>query len=523
MGEHRSQIGAARWRAALAAAAVLATAACGSNSGGRGAAPAVPPAGDAATAAASAPASSTGAAGTAQPESAAPAGSPPAAAQTSATPAAKTAGAASAKPGTGSSPAAGSAAAAKPAGTPAAATAAGQSGSDKPRAGAATPLPGGGAAPAPAPATGGPKAEVRLAVLGVASGPLGAVLKPVADGARAWGVTVNERGGLAGHPVKLLFADDGGDPQRALQMAKKFVEQDHVQAFYASNMITTEEAVTPYLEKVHVPIIGNCGCTTTTDSSPAVFQTGPGAGRGMAWAHMAGIVSQAKAHKVAVMYCREANQCKGVRDAAVPLAKEAGLDVVYEAQISIAQPDYTAEVIQARNAGAEAVITIVDNQTTIRFIRSAQRQGWKPFVGIQQSMVDDRMLGIDEAEGVFSAAVVPDYRTDPRLADYRAAIKRVPGSVSATIGANMYTTGQLLEKLAAQLPDNPSGEDFLRIMQGMRGETLGGVYPPLTYKSGVGHVDTNQCAIPVKIHDHAFQDLSGGQFVCAPGWKPVQL
>jgi hypothetical protein len=93
--------------------------------------------------------------------------------------------------------------------------------------------------------------------------------------------------------------------------------------------------------------------------------------------------------------------------------------------------------------------------------------------------------------------------------------------VPATIGANMFTTGQLLEKLAGQLGDNPAGEDFLRIMLGLRGETLGGVYPPLAYKPGVGHVDTNQCAIPVQIHDKAFVVLNGGQFVCAPGWKPV--
>jgi hypothetical protein len=87
----------------------------------------------------------------------------------------------------------------------------------------------------------------------------------------------------------------------------------------------------------------------------------------------------------------------------------------------------------------------------------------------------------------------------------------------------MFTTGQLLEKLAPQLGDNPTGEDFLRVMHALRGETLGGVYPPLAYRPGVGHVETNQCVIPVKIHDKGFVDLSGGQFVCAPGWKPVAV
>ncbi len=50
---------------------------------------------------------------------------------------------------------------------------------------------------------------------------------------------VNSRGGLAGHPVKVVFDDDNGDPQRAIAIARRMVDRDGVLAFFATYMVTT--------------------------------------------------------------------------------------------------------------------------------------------------------------------------------------------------------------------------------------------------------------------------------------------
>jgi branched-chain amino acid transport system substrate-binding protein len=389
-----------------------------------------------------------------------------------------------------------------------------------PAQGAPAPTPGQPAAPSP---SGGPKAEIRFASLGVASGPLGAVIRPIPDAARAWSLYVNEHGGLAGHPVKLVVADDGGDPNRSLALAKQFVEKDKVQAFFGTHMITTEEVVTPYLAQKHVPIIGTCNCSAGNDNSPDVFFFGPSASKGLAWSHLAPLVELTKVKKVAFIYCREAQQCKGAADEAGPMAEKAGLRVVYRAQVSLAAPDYTAEVLEARNAGAEAIAVFADNQTAVRVIRSADRQGWKPAVSIQQSGYDSRMLALKETEGMYTSGIVPDYASDPRLADYRTSIQRVSGGVPAIIGAGTFVVGQLLQKLAPALPDDPTGGDFIRLMEGLRGETMGGLLPPITFRPGVGHEDTNRCVIPAVIHNGRFETPTGDRFVCAPGWKPVAL
>src|SRR2546429_337134 len=92
----------------------------------------------------------------------------------------------------------------------------------------------------------GPKQEIVLGAIGTATGVIGELMAGVREGAKAWAADVNARGGLDGHPVRVVFGDDGGDPSRALALAKRMVEQDKVVAFYAGHGPTTMQAVTPF-------------------------------------------------------------------------------------------------------------------------------------------------------------------------------------------------------------------------------------------------------------------------------------
>ena len=50
---------------------------------------------------------------------------------------------------------------------------------------------------------------------------------------RVWVKWTNAQGGVSGHPVSAIFADDGGDPARHRAAVQKMVEQDKVVAFVA--------------------------------------------------------------------------------------------------------------------------------------------------------------------------------------------------------------------------------------------------------------------------------------------------
>ena len=158
------------------------------------------------------------------------------------------------------------------------------------------------------------------------------------------------------------------------------VEQDKVVAFIGTYLVTTTPAVTPYLEQVGVPMIGGPGGNEIEDHSPMVFNPQIGSDEALGHAIHLAVTSQSDKRKMAILYCREASSCKQQRDRALQFAPLYGMTVVYEAQVSIAQPDFTAEVISARNAGAEIVTMLTDEQTIVRVARSAHRQGWNPVV-----------------------------------------------------------------------------------------------------------------------------------------------
>lgn len=68
--------------------------------------------------------------------------------------------------------------------------------------------------------------------------------------------TANERGGLAGRPVKVVSLDDGYDPQRSLANADTLVNQHGAVALICPLGVPTVGALMPWAEARQVPLIG---------------------------------------------------------------------------------------------------------------------------------------------------------------------------------------------------------------------------------------------------------------------------
>jgi len=107
------------------------------------------------------------------------------------------------------------------------------------------------------------------------------------------------------------------------------------------------------------------------------------------------------------------------------------------------------------------------------------------------------------------------------MQSYREAMQQYqPGVPLSGWGSDVFVEGALLQKIAPQLPANPTSGDFVAAMYSLHGETLGGLLPGITFNRGE-HVDVNHCIVPGQLKDGHFvpHDLSES-FVCDPGWKP---
>jgi branched-chain amino acid transport system substrate-binding protein len=371
-------------------------------------------------------------------------------------------------------------------------------------------------------AAGGSMSEIVFGSLGTASGVLGSVSGPAPPGIKAWVSSINAKGGLGGHPVRVIQADVGGDPAKAQAIARQFVEQDHVAALFYDYMFTEKQAVLPYLEQKQVPLIGTQGGDVSGDHSPIDFNPLLGPDQGDAWSFILGVNTLTSKKKLASFYCREANTCSVQEQSFKKLLPWNGLQLVYEAQVSLAQPDYTSEILQAKNAGAEVILCLVDSQSVARIAQAAHRQGWNVQLAgtynLEQSLI---LQSAKDLDGLILSTREGPYQTSPKLNEYRDAMARYqPGGDMGDLGAGVFVVGKLLEKLAPQLPDKPGPADFIKAMYSIHGEKLDGLLPGITFNKGE-HVNVNLCVVPITLKNGTFVAHDAAEsFVCAPTWKP---
>ena len=411
-----------------------------------------------------------------------------------------------------------------PSGAPAAAKAAAAAGSVAPE---RSPTPGStGGAGGPAPAVPvGVKSEVVLGSIGVEAGILGAVTGPAPPAIRAWASSVNARGGLAGHRVRVILVDDGNDPGRAQALVRQLVEKEKVIAFVDEYTLNTLSAVMPYLEERQIPVIGSIGGDLIGGASPMMFNPLAGSfGVSHAWATLLTITAMTEKKNLGLVYCREVNGCTSYVQTMKKLLPYGGLNVVYEAQVGLAEPDYTAEMLQAQRAGAEVVFTLVDSASIVRVARSAHRQGYNPiFVAAFNASHDLVFTGGKDVEGLLVGGRYAPWDSSPLVQDYRDAMNAYqPSAPRGDLGGGVFIVGRLIEtKLAPFIKEPPTSAQLLDGLYALDKETLDGRLPGISFPHG-SHEKVNLCTVPQRLVNGRFTTRDpAASFVCAPGWTPA--
>lgn len=443
-------------------------------------------------------------------------------ANTTAAPVSGTAGASSpapaapggpaAKPATGTGASSARAAASPSQPVPAAATAAAGSGSG---AGVPGPAPGGSApAPAAAPPS-GKVSPITIGSVGTQSGIVGNVFASVAKGVQVWVDDVNRRGGVNGHQVRHIIADDGGDPSRHQALVKQLVEEKGVIAFVGQNAALTGGASVAYLNQKRVPVLGSEGGSSWFYGNPMFFPQFTHTPTLVTSTIGAGAQVFAGKKKLGVISCVEVQGCRDYNDLTPEAAKQFGIEVVYRGQVSLGQPDFTAECLAARNAGAEMMILAADANTMTRVARSCAAAGYKPGYMSPHSVTDDVRKDPALDGLVVESPMRPWFLTDtPALAElHNAMAKGAPGE-DVTIGYGAgWVSAKLFERAARNLPEPATAEGVLVGLWSIQNDDLAGLTYPLSFAKDTP-VAKKACWWPVQVANGKWADRSGGKVTC---------
>ncbi len=344
---------------------------------------------------------------------------------------------------------------------------------------------GGSTGAATGPVSGDP---IVLGAVGTKSGIVGNALLGGFQGLSVWERWVNTHGGVQGRPVKVIQVDDGGDPGKHAAAVRKLIREDRVVAFIGNIAPFTFSAGVPLLEEAGVPALGGDGADSRWFTSPMAFpingQTISRSRPGARWA-----LANLKQRKAAVIYVSEAAAPSVLAHNWSDEWKKGGGQVVMDAGVSIATPDFTGEVIQAKTSGAEIIFALLEKAACNRFFDALQRQGYSPLIMAPACTIDNaighralttnKLYSVGSARSGFGVLVTDGQR------EAAAAGARFDPKLSLD-GAFMFgwLAGKLFQAAMAQPGAVISPKGVVDALHRLPATDLGGLTPKQAWPPG---------------------------------------
>ncbi|MEZ5740717.1 MAG: ABC transporter substrate-binding protein [Burkholderiaceae bacterium] len=97
---------------------------------------------------------------------------------------------------------------------------------------------------------------IRLGMVNAQSGPASGLGQGMLAGAKAVFDAVNLNGGIHGRRIELLVADDGYEPDQAIDQTLAMIEDEQVFALFGYVGTPTANAVLPIVREMQVPLVG---------------------------------------------------------------------------------------------------------------------------------------------------------------------------------------------------------------------------------------------------------------------------
>jgi branched-chain amino acid transport system substrate-binding protein len=364
---------------------------------------------------------------------------------------------------------------------------------------------------------------VAIGQVGMFSGVAGPISGPARAALAVWAKDVNARGGLACHPVAVYSADDGGDPARAAAEVQELVADHHVVALVANLVLFSINGFAPAAAAAKIPAIGGGSYTMQDFENRWFYPEGASVQDQVIGVLRDGVEQGHK--RLGALYCVEATVCTQADEFFKSGAKQAGAEVVYNSPVSISQPDYTAQCLNARDAKADLLGVAMDGASIGRVARSCAAIGYRPVLAASAAS-----FGPDQANDPtirsFGVATItteaPWFLDDqPGLRAFHQAIARYApdlqpsgAAVISWASAELFRTA--VENIADRAQRGPITPELVMTGLGtIHDQTLGGLTGPLTFTPNEAHATSNGCVFYELLTDKGWTAPRGSKPVCS--------
>lgn len=214
---------------------------------------------------------------------------------------------------------------------------------------------------------------------------------------------INKKGGVNGHPLKIVIEDDGSDNTNAVKAAKKLIEQDNVCAVIGGSGTGPTLAVAPICENSAVPQVSMAAGIAITDPIKKwVFRVAPtdttAAGKILEY------MTTHKISKFAVIYDSNAFGTSG-RDQLKALAPKYRVTIVDEESFGSKDTDMTVQLTKIRTSAAQAIVCWGTNPGPAQVAKNVQQLGITLPLFMSHGVADQTFL--DQAGPAADGIILP--------------------------------------------------------------------------------------------------------------------
>jgi len=193
---------------------------------------------------------------------------------------------------------------------------------------------------------------------------------------------INAAGGVIGRPIQLVERDDEAKNERGVQIAQELIHREKVVAALGFINTGVTMAAAPMYQEAQVPIItpGPTGTALTQQFPGYVFRVSlPDSIQAEMIAEEA--VKRQGFKKIAILADSTNYGQLGREDMAAALAKRDIKPVAVE-KFNVRDVDMTAQLLRAKNAGAEAILTYAVGPELAQIANGMSKLGWQvPMIG----------------------------------------------------------------------------------------------------------------------------------------------
>jgi branched-chain amino acid transport system substrate-binding protein len=315
--------------------------------------------------------------------------------------------------------------------------------------------------------------EIKIGNLNPYSGPASAY-GTIGKSIGAYFKKINDEGGVNGRKINYISYDDGYSPPKAVEMARKLVEQDEVLVIFQSLGTPSNSAIQKYMNAKKVPqLFVATGATKWNDPTNFPWTMGwqPNY-QTEGYIYAQHILKTKPNAKIGVLYQNDdygKDYLKGFKDGLGAKTNMIVKEVTYE----VADPTVDSQMMQLQASGADTFFNITTPKFAAQAIRKAYDSGWKPAHYLNNVSASPGSVlvpaGMDKSVGLISTQYLKDptdkaWEKDAAIVEWTAFMNKYYPDGNMIDASNFYgwAVAQTMVQVLKQCGDNLTRENVMK-------------------------------------------------------------